>query len=236
MDEFQYTIQIQEIDQLKTLKEKEVVIRRLHSALGPNMAYRREVVLKQSYINIYKCLTKALATYTGKSKLPDFIYNSIVSAEHFILEKLLIAGYSYEVLEDIFQFRELVTIHYSDTAMIKALSLAVGDKPLNFKIRYNLGLSLTYQTMFHSSEKLYLAPNKDVYGNNGNVGYIFQIEMLKQSLPAGIKYTIIEEILLLLYSHIDSDQSTRKAFISEAHELFKNLSAVTNTVERSMIS
>lgn len=220
MDNFQYALRIKEIDTFKTLKAKEEFIREMEKLITDNSWGNIKVEDNpQSYQNIFKCITKCNKVYTRE--LPEFINRSIISGHtdlmHYYMEKTTNA--SYETIIDTFQYVAEVQMPATAMNKLKRLSVIYGDNPMTFTFKHYTVLNASFSSMF---ARVGTTPNKSAD--------IFQIEEIKRSLPAAIRYTIIEDMLDSLYT----ETSKNPDFILKVLESTRNMVTVANTYRDKM--
>lgn len=184
MDELIYTISKKQILTTKTAKELEALVRKYIKELNVGSLYRAETAEEMiTYKLRYKLLVLALQQYTKKSKvrLPDFIYDTRIQAQHHIWAKYIhfqdtipqCLGPLNSYLVDIFEFDTEVEISMRPTTKmyIERMHKIFKNSPIHFTFvwreavsnfdRYSTPLSSITQSYVRAIRfKQILSPNK----------------------------------------------------------------------------
>ena len=201
MDMFQYTLRIKEIDNLKTLKSKDAIIRGLITDAGYTHWGSIETTAEETAL-YYKCIMKVLQTYS-KDRSPEFIRTIIERMEYQLTSYYTANKTPYKTWVDTFQYNETVELAQPSVATITTVALIFGDSPIPFKFIYKHYAGSAFSDILHGLPT-FIYTKTDVTNTSGITPIILQVEEIKRSLPSEIKYSILEDILDQLYAIIPS--------------------------------
>jgi len=233
MNHFQYSLQIKKADNLKTLKAKEKYIREMQVLLLKSGGYWRATSADtiEPVQRIYKCITKALAMYNGAKALPLFIPEAVTRTEEWLFKYYCSNGTDYETIIDTFQFVKEVSMRNGSEDLIKPFSLIIRDNPLPFKVNYHIGALPNYRYVFHEvNQRTRRISVPGITYNSSAETIVLQVEEIKRSLPASIKYTVLETILDTLYTYLHVSTSFNTEDSARAVTATENMLTVVRTL------
>jgi len=221
MDNFKFTLKMEEIENAKTLKAKEGLIREMYDLLIPftggckwSTAIDDDADIN-SLENVFICITKGLKVYNGSKDIPDFIVSKVDGVSRTLLAKQVTDKRSYDRIKETYKYVNNPIVKVNDGDLLKGFAEIVEDKPLPFDIDLNWYTNTTFSAMFDTL---------DVPTNN-LIEEIFQLEEIKRSLSPDIVYTVVEEELKWRYVKVKMVDE----FADKALELAKNSVIVAET-------
>lgn len=234
MDMFQYTLKLKEIDALKTLKDKDAMIRELTNQLPSSLYDAKESVISESEL-LYKCINKTLLVYDA-GRLPDFVLREIKSVELWLVDHYWDTNVSYDKFIETFKFNKTVRVNTGHVTTITALAKIFTANPIPFNFQYNLECQSKYSNLLRTiSEGITLGRTaNNIVRHRSTPGLILQIEEIKRSLPSDTTYSVIEDILDQLYAAADNvpnDMALRESSSAEIVEQMEHLVTVAKTFQ-----
>jgi len=225
MNKFEYTLLIDKIEKMKTLKDKEALLRKLAKDYSKDLhQYTWGNLQNLDVVLPYKCYAKTLKAYDGKY-LPLFLQDTYKDTSTVLLDYAVENKIEYDQLCDMFEFTD--TIRMSSSYLLRfvpTLALIVKDRELPFKIKYNFYTDSKYNALMTVDKNNRFIPN---------FTEIIELEEVKRSLPSDIKYTIIEELLEERYKNINAPDTTHHtATLIKQYAI--NLNTVIDTVITKM--
>lgn len=191
MNQFQYALNIKEIDRLKTFKAKDEFARRIAEPLRGILGWRGldiEADLSAT-IRSYKCLTKVLSLITGKSDCPGFIYSIKSKLESNLIQKFNTQSseLTYEDFLYTFEFTTSIYLGNYTPERFKPIILLIGDNTPPFEIQYDMHPTSKFRELFKPP-------------TSGISSMLLELEEFKRTLPSSIQYTILEHYLTINYA------------------------------------
>jgi len=218
---------MKEIDDAKTLKAKEALIRELSEVIVQYGA------ICENNINAveltYKCLSKVFAAYTGSKPLPAFIFQTIKDTQKKLLHYYCTSSPlpAFTTISDTFQYLDTIEFHRYNS-LLEPFAEIVGSNIPSFSIRHHIDVPQLYHDLI-SSQIPKKRPILYMYESSIFPGTLY-IEHVKSTLPKDKKYTVIEDILKKSYEAIGITQNNVTAIIKDAQEISDNLVKVTATM------
>lgn len=221
MNQFQYALNIKEIDRLKTFKAKDEFARRIAEPLKGILSWRGLDIEDDipSAIRSYKCLAKVLSLITGKSDCPGFIYSIKNQLEANFISKFNTqdSGLTYEDFLNTFEFTTSIYLGNYTPQNFKPTILLIGDNTPPFKIKYNM-----YPT---SKFRELLTPPYSVASS-----ILLELEEFKRTLPNNIQYTMLEHCLTSNYTEM-----TKEFTIDDIDLTISNLQQSAMTMRQRLL-
>lgn len=224
MNKFKYIAALKQLEQCKTIKQLEKLLRGYESATPCHFYTILRQPFEQFTLN-YKLYSKALNLYNQRSRasLPDFLYDNIkqVQKEIFDLmfnyhEKNRFQTLTYEELIDIFEFNDTLHMRSSSTTLFE-LDQLVKNKPVLFTISFNTKL-----TQFSDYSLVNLQTHK----------LLVQAIKYKQQVLKNKKHTICEMYIEYLKKHMSPIDTLASKNIDEDIDNLKHQIKALQTLRK----
>jgi hypothetical protein len=212
---FQYTIALEELSRIKTLKAREEFIRKYSSALAD---FRWKSINDSNYTEIkllYKLTKISFDSWNGTKDLPAFIGSGLDSMESHIIQYLIKStDVSFNEYTDIFEFTRNITID-TDIDLLLNFVKSIGSNKLPFRVTYNIFESDYLSNLLEGLRIQFCNCTSRLTS-----GLLVELEILREEL--GTTYTVLEELLSMHYdylNHVDTKESTLKKAVERVDKI-----------------
>jgi len=227
MNQFEYALLIQEIEQATTLKKTEKIMRSMFNKSDIFINWGVNGNFKENVL-IYKIFKKAFISRSTTNNLPMFIKEGLLIAESKLFFMALERNITYKEFIDMYEFTNEIVLRKNLTnTNLKIFIHLIGKNPLNLNINYHLHTPTNYTNLLSlNNNSTYI--ESTITNFKCNIGTIVYLEDIKREL-GNKEYTVIEDILNKLYNgaykytkeQIEKDLEITKNYVSSM-KIIKN--------------
>ena len=208
MNQFQYEIKIQEIEEAKTQVALEKIFRELYEQFDKLFYWSIDKNHIEETILLYKALELSTSKYTGSKGVPEFIQRPVDRARSsiatFFIDSDETYKVSYEEFLDTFKYVDGPITFSSSNSIDELVKLAdiYGTNPITKPIQYNFSVDSFFRNLV-DRQNTHIS-----LGESGSLSLAGLIEIEEAYKKFTYKSTIMEDIIEKSYQSLANSPGT----------------------------
>ena len=241
MNQFEYTLKIQELERAKYKKQFDAIMRQMVEGLRgmkSHSGWRNSVYIHLNSDNFeatklhYKVFAKAINNIKGMAGIAGFISDTFKNLEKSMSAYVAKNG-DYEMYLDVFEYSQDIQCDGGSFSklLIPFISI-IGDNEYPYKLCFDVYVSSGYSSLnFETTTQRY---NTKFLSDRTDLRLLIELEDLRNKFDSTTRWTVLEELLDEVYnnpaSEIDLDNNP---LVQTRESTRRILESIDRVVERS---